>query len=138
MSLQLSEALRKLIGSQIFEMQFEGFLSFLLLKPWTQDVNGTYITSHENKKALRPFYYNFFFFFFWIENECKVPYGCLTLFFYHKIFFYDKMVIRLFYFRVAIRGLEDVQEIQYVLGTGGGAATWSMRELLCFPSLNLD
>lgn len=48
------------------------------------------------------------------------------------------MVIRLFYFRVAIRGLEDVQEIQYVLGTGGGAATWSMRELLCFPSLNLD
>ena len=45
---------------------------------------------------------------------------------------------RLFYFRVAIRGLEDVQEIQYVLWTGGGAATWSMRELLCFPSLNLD
>ena len=60
--------------------------------------------------------------------------GVLHYFSTTKYFF----MIRLFYFRVAIRGLEDVQEIQYVLWTGGGAATWSMRELLCFPSLNLD
>ena len=30
-------------------------------------------------------------------NECKTPYGCLTLIFYQKYFF-DKIDIRLFYF----------------------------------------
>ena len=38
---------------------------------------------------------------FLVENECKTPIGCVTFIFYQKYFF-DKMGLQLFNFRVTI------------------------------------
>ena len=56
-----------------------------------------YMSSHENKKPEVHFIIKIIL----IENECKTYYGCLTFIFYQNIF-YDKMDLRLFYFRVTI------------------------------------
>ena len=52
--------------------------------------------SHENKKALSPFSHKKYFL---IENEYKTRYGCLNSFSIKKNF-YDKIELRLFYFRM--------------------------------------
>ena len=56
------------------------------------------ISSHQNKKAVSPFYQKKIFL---IENKCTPPMGVLHSFSIKNIF-YDKMDLRLFYFDEAI------------------------------------
>ena len=49
------------------------------------------ISSHENKKALCPFYHKKMFL---IENECKAPVGCCLTFIFYQQYFYDKIDLK--------------------------------------------
>ena len=57
-----------------------------------------HISSHENKKALTPFYI------FLREKECKPLYWSFKFIFYQK-YFYNKKELKIFYFQVAIYAL---------------------------------
>ena len=71
-------------------------------------MRNLYNSSHENKKALSPFYLKKNL----IENEYRTPIGCLTCIFFQKKIS-DKIDLRLFYFHVTI--YPRISNIEHVL-----------------------
>ena len=93
-------------------------MSFLFGK--NRNIYGKLISSHENEKALSPFYHKKIFL---LEKDCKTP---ISYIFSQKYLFYDKMDSRFFYFRVTIYNNSFLSIFRYLLNIRTLMKQWNL------------